>query len=111
MFRSSSRRFVRWTAAAVLLGLTAASSAQALFPPPFYYPPVVITGDPDPEPPTPDLPPDPFTPPPETPCSPCSPCSCDCTTVRNTPEPATLVSGIVGLSLIGAAAWRRRNRK
>lgn len=109
MIRSSSR-FTRWAALAMLAAVGVASSAHALFPPPFYYPPVIITGDPDPEPPTPDLPPDPFTPPPDVPCTP-PPHDCDCTTVRNTPEPTTMISGILGASLLGVVAWRRKNRK
>jgi hypothetical protein len=94
--------FCRWIAVAVVLTLSVAGPAHALFPPPFFFPPVVDQGIPDPPTP-PDLPPDPSQPP---------PCDCNCPPhIASTPEPATLISGLVGLTMFGGYALRRRNRK
>lgn len=95
------------TILALVVALGANSSAYALFPPPFFYPPVVDQGNPDP--PTPPTTPDPFQPPPCDCC--CHPSSCPPPVVASTPEPATLISGAVGLAMIGGYALRRRNRK
>ena len=95
------------------LALLAAPQAQAFFPPP---PTGVAGGEvppvpPPPPPNIPDPPSDPFTPPPNEPPATPPPCSCACISVHTTPEPATLVSGLVGLSLLGGYVVRRRLKK
>lgn len=91
-----------------VLGLAAslglAGSAFALFPPPFYYPPVVphnVPTPPIPPPPTPNIPPPPDT------------CCCHVppnVNVHTTPEPATMISVLVGGSMLGGYALRRRKK-
>jgi hypothetical protein len=93
------RCFTRWIAAAIILSLGLAGSAHALFPPPFFNPTGVggVTTDP---------PPDPFVPPPP-------PCTCPPPGghVAGTPEPATLISGVFGLSILAGYGIRRRIKK
>jgi MYXO-CTERM domain-containing protein len=97
------KRFGIGLVAAMVVTLGVASSAQALFPPPFYYPtePAGEVTPPDP----------PCVPPP--PCgSPCPPPPCGGGTgVATTPEPATMISGVIGLSVLAGFALRRRQAK
>jgi len=94
----------------VALGLAAAlglcASAFAMFPPPFYNPPPVrVNGDPEPEIPS--------TPPPVTQAPPPvdPPCHCDCTGhTQSTPEPTTIVSGLLGATMVAGYALRRRKK-
>lgn len=84
------------------LGLTAAP-AYALFPPPFFYPPGGIEGGPDPDPIIP-LPPPTVDPPTDPPCQ----CVYPPGRPNNVPEPATVVSGLMGAAALAGVAWRRR---
>lgn len=52
-------------------------------------------------------PPPPIVPPPPPPLVPPPPCDCDCPP-QSVPEPATVVSGLIGLGAVGLAALRRR---
>jgi hypothetical protein len=101
------KRFGIGLVAAMLVTLGAAGSAHALFPPPFFYP-TEPAGEPTP--PDPPCVPDPFTPPP---CgNPCPPPPCGGGTgVATTPEPATMISGVIGLSMLAGFALRRRHAK
>lgn len=102
------RRFGIGTLAAIVLSFGVAGYAHALFPPPFFYPPTGVAGQPDPPEPPPVS--DPGTPPPcECPCPP-PPCGGG-TGVATTPEPATMISGVIGLSMLAGFALRRRNAK
>lgn len=89
----------------LLLGL-AAAPAYALFPPPFFYPPGNIEGGPDPDPIVP-LPPPTIDPPTDPPCE----CVCPPGRPNNVPEPATLVSGLMGAAALAGVAWRRRHAR
>src|SRR5262245_59116675 len=96
-------RGLRRTAA---LGLAAAlmlsAPALAMFPPPFYNPPPVrVNGDPEPQ--IPDLPPPPTNDSPPPPCTPC-----ECTHTNSTPEPTTIVSALLGATVLGGYALRRK---
>jgi hypothetical protein len=93
--------------------------AQAGFPVPG-GPPGIIQGDPDPEPPTitpPVIPPppdDPFCPPDNgSPVPPVTPQGTPCHGggITSTPEPATVISGLLGASLLGGYIVRRRKSK
>lgn len=98
------RGFRRTAALGLVAALGLSANAYALFPPPFYNPPPVKQqGDPEPEPP--DMPPPPNDTPPDTPCE----CQ-HCTTTNNTPEPTTIVSAVLGASVIGGMALRRRKK-
>ena len=95
--RGKSFAFVISGLAAVLLS---AGIAAAVFPPLYQQPPaaapaappqititkvdppVIVTGDPDPVP----------------------------TVTASTPEPATLITGLMGLMLAGGYAWRKRRK-
>jgi hypothetical protein len=105
------------------LTLVAAATASAFFPPIRPVdPPITVLPNPGPAQPPPviipTVPPPPFIPP-VTPTTTVTPnevpgCDCDCHTPNppNTvPEPATVVSGLIGLGLVGGAAWRRRKAK
>lgn len=109
------------TAGAVLVGAWA-NPAQAFFP---SYLPDIVSGPPTSVPlppptiniptgiPVPPVSPPPFTPPvppPNTDTSvpPPPPCCCDCNNPTQTPEPATLVTGLIGLGAAGAASRGRR---
>ena len=101
-------RFGSWTFAVVLITLSVASSARALFPPPFYYTPTV-TSQGTTDPPCPPLPPDPFQDPPAPEIPPMP--TCGGGHVASTPEPTSLIMGAIGLSIAGAYALRRRFAK
>lgn len=112
----SGRRFVLAAVAGLVTAAGLAGPARAFFPPP----PrggtggIIIT-DPTP-PPTvtiPPLPDDPFNEPPTggvtgTPPLPNYPCDCPPPHTNNTPEPATVVMGLMGLVVAGGAALRKR---
>ncbi len=100
-----------------------APAANAFFPPvwPVSPPTVVVTPPVDPPPVTvPPISPPPFVPPPPPPVivvppyspppitvPPVSPpCGCTCT-----PEPATLVSGLIGLATVAGYGLKRRGQK
>jgi hypothetical protein len=70
--------------------------------PPLPVPPTPVP--PTPVPPTPVPPPDDNNPPTEVPPT----CECTPNTPNSTPEPATLVSGLIGLGVAGAVRARRR---
>jgi len=105
MDRRSTSHWLRLPLLVTLLSLGASTQALAFFPPdPVPVPHVIVN---------PPLPPtDPFvkppgpaiTPPPTT-------CGCTCPHVHTTPEPVTLVSSLIGLSMLGAYGLRRRLRK
>ncbi len=99
------RRYLLGVIGVATLSLGMSGSANALFPPPFYYPPTTTTGEV--VPPDPPTIPDPQTPPP---CECCCPCGGG-TGVATTPEPATMISGMIGLSMAAIVAIRRRKQK
>lgn len=75
--------------------------------PPVFVPPTI----PVPPPIIPPAPPPPFTPPSPPPpvVVPQDGCTCP-TKPQIVPEPASAVSATVGLTLLGAAAWKRRKK-
>ncbi len=91
-----------------IVALLSAASAQAFFPPPV---PVGVSGGeipPNPPPPTPTvptLPPDVFKPPPSSPPPIEKPPP---VITHHTPEPATMISALVGVAIFGGYALRRR---
>ena len=104
MPRSFTRGFRYMAVLGLVASLSLAGSAYALFPPPFYYPPVQphnVPAPPVPPPPAIDIPP-----PPSMPCG-CVPPN---VVPKTTPEPATMISLIVGASIAGGYALRRRQK-
>jgi hypothetical protein len=102
MTRSLTRGFQFMAVLGLAASLGLASSAYALFPPPFYYPPVVpkvVPAPPAPPPPVIDIPPPPSP-----------PCHGPMPHVTTTPEPATMVSALVGASMLGGYVLRRRRK-
>lgn len=86
--------------------------------PPVSPPPVVVPPVSPPPVVVPPVPPPPFVPPPPPPSVPpvvtpqggdpgCT-CTCPHPTPQTVPEPATIVSGFLGLSVLGGYAWRRK---
>ena len=75
--------------------------------PPVFVPPTI----PAPPPIIPPAPPPPFTPPSPPPpvVEPQGGCTCP-TNPQVVPEPATIVSAVIGLTVLGGAAWRRRTK-
>ena len=131
------KRLLQWgkvvpTAATVAVVGGWSAPAQAFFPsylpdilndPVTTVPPVVVPPPPFPiSPPVTPVPPPPFVPPPVVPpvvpppppnvpneVPPVPPtCSCHPNTPNETPEPATLISGLIGLGVAGAARGKRR---
>jgi PEP-CTERM motif-containing protein len=94
----------------LVAGLCLSGSAYALFPPPFYFPPVTNNGNPDPELPPPPPPPVIDLPPPPTEPEPCG-CPCPPVHTHATPEPTTIVSGLVGMTMLGGYVLRRKRQK
>lgn len=120
MMRPSLRSWTRLGGIAILLAVTLSSTANAFFPP---IPPGGVRGEvippepetpptppPDPVIPTPPVDPFPPTPDPEPPVEP--PCYCPPPVdVKNTPEPATLVLGGLGILFGSGYALRRKLKK
>ena len=97
--------------------------AQAFFPPiPVGSDPVTVSPPPPPPvipvtptipvPPVevPPVPPPPFVPPPPLPTERPTENPCTCEKPQVVPEPATIISGLIGLSVLGGAAWRKRKK-
>ena len=109
-----TRRFRMVAMAGILTAICVTTAAQAFFPPP--PPPTGVSGGEVPPPANPppvvvpQPPPDPFIPPPPT-TPPPDTCTGPPVTPQNTPEPASLVMGLVGLMVAGGYAARRRFRK
>lgn len=100
-------RYLMGAVAAAALTLGMSGTAHALFPPPFYYPASTAGETVPPDPPTV---PDPFVPPPCECC--CTPTPCGGGTgVATTPEPTTMISSAIGLTVLAGFVWRRRNPK
>lgn len=98
------RGFRRTAALGLAAALMLSAPALAMFPPPFYNPPPVrVNGDPEPE--IPNTPPPPTT---DVPPPPDTPCTCDCVHTHSTPEPTTIVSALLGASVLAGYALRRR---
>jgi hypothetical protein len=99
-----SRWFLGSAILGTALGLAFAGECRAFFPPPATG---VSSGEvtPPAPPPVPLPPPDPFVPPVHTPPTvpPTQPPA-----VHRTPEPATLISAFVGLSVLGGYMLRKR---
>ncbi len=111
-------RFKSWMCAVLVSGSLLCIShgtANAYFPPfdPIVVPepPVVIPpiGPPPVDPQPPVVPPDPFTPPGIVGVGDPEPTDPETKPIANTPEPASLISGAMGLGVI--AIWRLRRRK
>lgn len=96
-----NRRAARAFALGVLAIALSAAPASALIPVPFFPPTGNTTGDPDP----PEPPEEPID------CEPPPPSDCPPGDVNATPEPGTIVSALVGASLLGGYVMRRNRRK
>jgi hypothetical protein len=105
MHLSLSRGFRRTATLALATALSLGAPALAMFPPPFYNPPPVrVNGDPSPE--IPVLPPPSTNVPP-----PPDPCSCGCPThTQSTPEPTTIISSLLGATMLAGYALRRSKK-
>src|SRR5262245_41213963 len=104
MTAAQSKRIISAALLVIAFGLFATTEAKGFFPPP----PTGVSGGevpPAPPPVIPLPPPDPFVPPPPpvVPPAPARP-----PVARQTPEPATVVSGLIGLSVFGGYILRRR---
>jgi MYXO-CTERM domain-containing protein len=105
MPRFFSRGFQYTAVLGVAASLCLANSAFALFPPPFFYPTGVSAGNvPPPPPPPPPPPTNDVPPPPPPPCHGPMPNA-------STPEPATMISGLLGVTMLGGYALRRRRKQ
>ena len=86
----------------IVVAIIVASGAQAFFPPP--TPTGVSSGEVTPPPP------DPFKPPPSPPPT-CCPCDCSPPVhTQRTPEPATLITALAGITILGGYAARRARK-
>ena len=71
--------------------------------------PITVSPPPPTVPPTiPPVSPPPFVPPPVPPTSPPPPHVCDPGTPAGVPEPTTVLGGLIGLSMVGAAALKKK---
>ena len=114
MKANSKHRFRGIALAGILIMICSTTAGQAFFPPPPSIPPAVSGADipplVTPTPPSiPPPPPDVFVPP--TPVAPPPTCVCaPPVTTQSTPEPASFVMGLIGLTVAGGYALRRRRK-
>ena len=88
--------------------ITQPPNPDPLLVPPTIRPPVLIQPL-DPLPTIPPVPPPPFVPPPPIIVQPqVVPHTCSVINPQVVPEPTTIVSGLIGITMIGGMAWRRR---
>jgi hypothetical protein len=117
-------KLIPTTAVGAIAFTLSTETATAFFPPvPIGSGPVTVSPPPPPpvniptvpttpvSPTVPPVPPPPFFPPPvptgpTTVPPPVPPCVC--TPPQSVPEPATIVSGFIGLAVLGGVAWKRR---
>jgi hypothetical protein len=116
MIRHSTKRWPRMALISAVLLLGSTMQARAFFPPdPVPVPHIIVIPD---VPPGPPAPPPGCVPPP--PCDPFTPhhnvvphmCGCNPGPhINRTPEPVTIVSSLIGLSIMGGIGLRRRLMK